>query len=120
MAAHIPNTWLDAYLLEIAGTRMHFCSALPADYAAIAAVELAARAVLPAQHTLADGNVSGRKLITAAQFDVPVTVGGVCTHIVMSNGTDELFRSVTCTPHRLTAGGVFNSPSFELTILAPQ
>ena len=72
MAKLIHNDVFDAALEELATcTNLTFCSAQPANYAGIAAVSLVATTITAgsagADYTIADGDVSGRKLTITAQ-----------------------------------------------------
>ena len=84
---------LDAALnyVKSNGTTLHICSAEPANYAGIAAVELASAPV-----TLtgpADGDTSGRKVTIPAVSDDDVDTTGTATHWALSNGSDTLIAT---------------------------
>lgn len=95
---------MDAMLSSIAtATRLHVCSDQPADYAGIAAVELAVVTLTAGDgngdYTVADGDSSGRKLTVAEQADIAIDTSGTATHIALSNGSDTLLY-VTHAPAR--------------------
>ncbi|MAT95365.1 MAG: hypothetical protein CME59_22565 [Halioglobus sp.] len=108
---------MDAYLSSLEGSRIHFCSAEPADYADIANYELAAQDVVGA-HAKANGDIDGRKTTCPAQTAVPITTSGVASHVVLSDGVGGIARITTCSPQALTAGGTLNSNSFAHTLRA--
>lgn len=91
-----PN-WIDAVYdggLDFVAanvTRVHICSAEPANYAGIAAVELAQYTVAGGNFTKAVGDTSGRKVTLAALSGNLATAGGNGTHTAFSNGTSLLY-----------------------------
>jgi hypothetical protein len=91
----IDDSVLDAALAKIAtGTRFTWCSALPANFAGIAAVMKASIAVTAGagngDYTLANGDTSGRKLTLAAQPAVTLAANGTVTHQCADDGTTLL------------------------------
>jgi len=104
MAKFIPDSYFDTYLQSVEGTRIHICTSQPANYAGIAAVELAA-ATITGSYTLADGDTSGRKNTLPAQSDIPIHTSGTAQHIAISNGSDTLYLVTTCTSQALTTSG---------------
>ena len=90
---------LDAALTKVAtATRMTACSALPANFAGIAAVvkanEVLTAGVGGGDYTLADGDASGRKVTVAAQTALTMTANGTVTHLCLDDGTTLL----ACSP----------------------
>lgn len=118
MAKFTHDDVLDAALAEVAtATRMVVASGQPANFAGIAAVALA-DVVLTAgagngDYTLANGDVSGRKLTVAAQNAVPVDSTGTATHVCLDDGT-TLLQVTTCTSQVLTAGNTVNVPAYDI------
>lgn len=102
----IADTAKDAGLNYIvnAAERLVLCSGLPADYAGVAAVTLAAVAIDNTDFTNADGDVSGRKTTLAAQTCAG-SASGTATHyaIVDDTGT-ELLAAHTMTNVAITNG----------------
>lgn len=94
----------------------HLCSAQPANYAGIAAVSLGSVAMTPnTDYTHADGDVSGRKMTTAAKTNVSVTASGTVTHVALARTSDSTLRAVmTTTPLTVTSGGTVNVPAWVL------
>lgn len=73
------------------GTTLHFCSAEPATYAEIAAVELASAPVTLGANE--DGTPDGRQAEIPAVTGDDVDTTGTATHWVLSNGVDTLVAS---------------------------
>lgn len=101
--------------------RQAACSAEPANFAGIAAVKLAEATVAAGDFTLANGDVSGRKVTIAAKSGVNITTSGTANHIVLHNNVAILDYVTTCTPLALTAGAgnTVNFPSWKIEIQAP-
>lgn len=123
MAKSVHNDVLDASHDKTATcTRQTVCSAEPANFAGIAAVALA-DSVLTAgdgggDWTIADGDVSGRKITVAEQANVPVDTSGTATHIAYDDGV-TLLRVTTCTSQALTAGNTVTVPAHKFEIADP-
>jgi hypothetical protein len=98
-------------------TEIYVTSAEPADYAGIAAVELADGVLDSGDFTIADGDSSGRKITVAEQADLAIDTGGTATHVVVSDGTDIMVT--TCTSQALTGGGTVTIPAFKNEISDP-
>ena len=118
MAKFTDDSVLDAALAKVAtATRMVVTSAQPANFAGIAAVALA-DVVMTAgagngDYTLANGDVSGRKLTVAAQSGVNVDASGTATHVCLDDGT-TLLQVTTCTSQALTSGNTVNVPAYDI------
>lgn len=119
MGKYIPDAVIDLQLDPIQGSHIHVCSAQPANFAAIAGLELAGQ-VIAGAHTKADGDTSGRKSVTPSQVDVPIAASGMGDHVVESNGVDTIVSVTTCTPIALTAGGTVTIPAKDHEIADPQ
>ena len=118
MAKSIPDAIIDAQLDASQGTNIHICSAEPANYAAIAGLELATQ-VISGAITKAAGDVSGRKDIYPAQSDMTIDTTGTANHVVTSNGTDTMYLVTTCTDQALTSGGTVSTNAFDHEINDP-
>lgn len=115
---------MDAMLANIAQSDMlHVCSGQPANYAGIAAVQLASVALTAGagngDYTLANGDTSGRKLTVAAQTAVSITASGTATHIALSDGSATLYYVTTCTSQALTSGGTVDVPAWDIEVADP-
>ena len=122
MGKAYPNPTLDAALAKIAtGINQTVCSAEPANYAGISAVDLATVTL-----TAGDGNgdyviaddTSGRKVTVAAQNGVSIIASGTATHIAYDDGS-TLLAVTTCTSQALTSGGTVDVPSHKFAIADP-
>lgn len=118
MAKAIPNPIKDAMLSQATGSRIHITSAEPANYAGIAAVELAA-ATRAGGQTPAAGDVNGRKLTYGAESAIPITADGTATHVVLSNGVDTMTLVTTCPGQALTSGGTVDTSAFDHELADP-
>ena len=103
------DAMLDAALAYISGTatQLFVCSGQPANYAGIAAVALTGGAI-PSFQSPANGDISGRKLAIDEEVDIPITVTGDATHIVLASSNTFLYVT-TCTLQGLTEGNTVTS-----------
>lgn len=115
MGKNVPDSIIDSQLDLIEGTTLHVCSAEPANYAGIAAVELAKTAI-SGSYTKATGTPSGRQTTCPAQAGLTVDSNGTATHVAISNGSNLLQEVTTCTSQAVTAGGTLDTSSFVHTI----
>jgi len=119
----VHNDVLDAALAKIATcTRMTACSAAPADFAGIAAVALA-DVVMTAgdgngDYTIADGDVSGRKLSIAQQINVDPDATGDATHVALDDGTTLLYVTETNT-FGMEVGTPVTFPGWDIELVDP-
>lgn len=123
MAKFMRDPVPDAMLAKIATcNRMTICSAEPANYAGIAAVTLAQLSLTAGagngDWTIADGDVSGRKITKTAESGISISANGTATHIVFDDGTTLLYGT-TCTSQVLTSGGTVSTPAFDAEIADP-
>lgn len=123
MAKFIHDDALDDLLDAIAAaTRVVVCSGQPANFAGIAAVALADIAVTPGagngDFTIANGDVSGRKLTLAQQTDIDIDVSGTANHISFDDGA-KLLAVTTCTSQVLTDTGTVTIPAFDIEVADP-
>lgn len=123
-----PNSFYDdGSLAQVAlADEMYVCSAQPANYAGIAAVTLVGPITLTpgagnGDFTLADGDVSGRKVTVAAQNGASVGTSGTATEVVLATGgvTDLLRYITTCVPQALTSGNTVNVGAWDVEIEDP-
>lgn len=110
------DTVFDAGLDVIAeSTRMTVCDGQPANFAGIAAVALASGTLDPGDFSLADGDVSGRKVVCAAQADLGVTADGEANHVAFDDGTTLLHVTVLPSPYQqLVDGNTASIASFDV------
>lgn len=120
MAKATPDAILDAMADAIIAvvTLESVCSGQPANYAGIAAVELADVAMGGGDITKADGDTNGRKFTFAQKSAVAIDFSGTATHIAIHSGTTLLYVT-TCTSQALTAGGTVTIPAWKVEIADP-
>ena len=118
MSKFTADSVLDAALDKIAtATILTVCSTQPTNRTeATATFKLADVAMDSGDYSKANGDVSGRKLIVAAQNAVPVDSSGSAQHIALCDGT-ELLHVTTCAAQTLTAGNTVNVPAFDVEFL---
>jgi len=118
MAKSVPDAIIDLMLAEAESTQIHVCSGEPANYAGIAAVQLA-EATISGSYTKAAGDTSGRKNTLPAQTTISIGATGTATHVVVSNNTDTMFLVTTCTSQALTSGGTVDTNALDHEIGDP-
>ena len=123
MGKATPDAVLDTMLDDVAtSTRLAVCSAEPANFAGIAAVLLASVAMTAGDgngdYTVANGDVSGRKLSVLQQTSISITATGTANHISLDNGS--LLKYVTtCDAQALTSGGTVTVPAWDIELADP-
>lgn len=117
MAKAIPDTILDQMLDAAEANTIHVCSAQPANYAGIAAVELATGSI--GAPTAANGDVSGRKNTYPAVTGMTIDSSGTANHVVLSDGSSTMTLVTTCAAQALTAGGTVDTSAFDHEIQDP-
>ena len=123
MGKSISDPVLDAANAKIAtGTRLSVCSAEPANFAGIAAVELADVAMTAGDgngdYVISNGDTNGRKVRVQQQSAVPIDASGTATHIAIDDGA-TLLAVTTCTSQALTSGGTVTVPAFDFEFADP-
>ena len=118
MGKAIPDAIIDLMLAAAEGTHIHVCTAEPANYAGIAAVELAAAAI-SGSYAKAAGDVSGRKNTLPAQTALAIAADGTASHVVVSNNSDTMYLVTTCAAVALTSGGTVDLSAFAHEIRDP-
>lgn len=125
MAKATPDAVLDVFLDNIADNCdvLHVCTTEPANYAGIAALELANVTLTVGDgngdYTIANGDTSGRKLTISQQADIDIDTSGTAQHIVLSNGTDTMYYVTTCTSQALVDTGTVTVPAWDIEIADP-
>lgn len=102
-----PNT-IDLLLGDIRtnANKMILCTQQPTSFAeANATYALASVAMTTADYTLANGDVSGRKLTVAAKSGVSVATSGTGTHVALVDTTNSILKEVTTTSSTAVAAG---------------
>lgn len=121
---YVHDDVLDAAHAEFAeATTMYVCSAQPANQAGIAAVALADIAMTPGlgngDYSIANGDVSGRKVTVAAQNAIPIDASGNASHLAYSDGTRLLRVTDLAATQALTSGGTVSVPAHDVEIADP-
>jgi hypothetical protein len=119
MAKIVDDSVLDAAMNKIkTATRMVVCSSQPANFAGIAAVNLAQVTMAGGDYTTANGDSSGRKVTMAAKNSVSVTATNTATHVSLDDGTTLLYVT-TCASTALTSGNTVNISTWKIEIQDP-
>jgi hypothetical protein len=95
-------------------TRVHVCSAEPANYAGIAAVQLAVYTISGANFTKAAGDVSGRKITLGAQSGNSATAAGNGTHLAFSNGSSTMYGVIAGDGDAISNGQIVNIAAVDV------
>ena len=125
MGKATPDIVFDVLLDYVADNvvRVHVCTTEPANYAAIAALELAIVTVTAGDgngdFVIANGDASGRKLTITQQADIAIDTTGTAAHIVLSDGAAVLYYVTTCTSQALVDTGTVTIPAFDIEIADP-
>lgn len=121
MAKAVDASVLDAALnvLKTTATTMVVCSAQPTTFAeANATFRLAGVAVATGDFTLANGDVSGRKVTVAPKAGVSVATSGTANHVALITATTLLYVT-TCTAQGVSSGGTVDIGTWKAEIQAP-
>lgn len=126
MSKWISDTSLDVFLQGIDDcTLLTVCSAQPTTYTEASSTYALADVALTAgdgngDYTIANGDVSGRKLTIAQQASITIDSSGTATHVALSiSGSSTLVAVTTCTSQVLTAGGTVTVPAWDIEIADP-
>ena len=123
MAKTVADAVLDAAHAEQAlGNQQIVCAGEPSDRADALVRALAAVAMTPGlgngDYTVANGDVSGRKVVHTAKSGVSITADGTADHVAIIDAT-RLLRVTTATPQALTSGGTVSIPAWDAEIEDP-
>ncbi len=126
MAKYANDLVMDAALSYVGDcTILTVCSAQPTTYAEATTTYKLADIVMTAgagngDYTLANGDVSGRKLTVLQQANVDIDSSGTANHVALCiTGSSALVYVTTCTSQALTAGGTVTIPEFDIEISDP-
>jgi len=122
MAKAVHNDVIDAALALVRSnaTRMVALAAQPADYAAANAGALANAAMAPADFTIADGVVNGRRASVAAKADVAVGAAGTASHVALLDAPNtRLLYVTTCPAQALALGSTVSFAAWDIEIGDP-
>ncbi len=121
MAKSVHNDVLDGALniVKNNATLMTLCSAQPTTRtAAVTTYALADVAMSSGDFSIADGDVSGRKMTVAAKNAITVDTTGTGTHVAICDGSRLLYVT-TCTSQAVTSGNTVNIPAWDIEIADP-
>lgn len=118
MGRKVAHPILDLMLSQAEGTHIHVLTDEPADFAGIAALELAS-GVISGSYAKANGGGGGRQNTVPAQSGLNIDTSGEADHIAISDGSGTLFLVTTCPAQTLTSGGTVDVNSFAHTIADP-
>lgn len=120
MAKATPDAVLDSMADTLIAdvTQQFICSAQPANFAGIAAVDLAVAVLDGGDLVKANGDVSGRKVTIPQIADIDILTSGEATHIVLASA-DTLLYVTTCTAQELTDTGTVTAPAWDIEIADP-
>ena len=123
MAKAIHDDVLDAALeyLQTNGDEIVVCDTEPTTYAeAHTTYMLANHALAGGDYTIANGDVSGRKVTIAEQAGITVTNSGTAGFVCITDTVSSaLLLKTTCTPQALTAANTVTIPAFDDEIADP-
>lgn len=120
MSKFVPNATIDKLLEEVATcTRQDVTSdvSTPTDLTNTLA-NVAMVAGDGNDYTIADGDVSGRKVTMAQKTGVAITGTGTALHVVLSLAS-VIKDITTCTSQALTIGGTLTIPQWDHEVLDP-
>jgi len=125
MGKKVHDSVLDGALNEIRNkcNLMTVCAGEPLDFAAAnvgGAAFLADVAMAPTDFTLANGDVSGRKVAVGAKAGVTVDNSGAADHVaLLDTVAGNLLYVTTCTAPDLTAGSTLTFGAWDIEIADP-
>lgn len=124
MAKAVHSDMIDAAFNAVKNSgnlKQVLCSTQPTTYAeANATYKLAEVAMVAGDFTLANGDVSGRKMTVAAKAAVPVLTGGTGNHVaVIDTVLTKVWLVTTCPAQVVGAGGTVDIASYKDEINAP-
>ncbi len=120
MAKSVDDSVLDAAHNEVRnnGNQQLVCAGEPANRAEAISNALMTMAMVPGDYTIADGDVSGRKITVAQKADVNIDVSGTADHVAIISAT-TLLRVTTCPAVTLNMGLTATVASYKAEIEDP-
>lgn len=102
-------------------TKMVVCSTQPTTYTeGNATYALAPVTMSSTDFTVANGDVSGRKVTVAAKTGVSIATSGTALHVcLLFVSSSKLYYVTTCTSQALTSGGTVDIPAWDIEIADP-
>jgi len=119
MAKELHNDVFDAALQKIAtATKLSFCVNQPANYAAISGERIIEAALASGEFTIANGDVSGRKITVHAQTGMTPSANGTVGWAVLDDGS-TLLAATSVTSQAVTTSQTWDSPAFDIELTDP-
>ncbi|WP_416909132.1 MAG: hypothetical protein ACMVO5_05910 [Polymorphobacter sp.] len=121
MAKFASDFVLDASLAAVSqATRIVALVGQPASFAAADAGKLVEAAMAPADFSVGDGDISGRKVAVAAKLGLNVLTPGTADHVALLDDVNaRLLYVTTCPAQLLPSGGTVNIASWNVEIGDP-
>jgi hypothetical protein len=107
MAKFIHDAVIDVALNVIKNyaDKMHICAGQPTDYADVASRSKGNVALDSSDFTLADGDISGRKITVGAQTITP-DADGTVDHVVLVDVSESAIIAIDTIPSKAVVNGV--------------
>jgi hypothetical protein len=118
MTQFIAASILDAALALVRdqSTHLHICTTAPTNYAALAALSLAATPVATGDFAISFGAGNARILTLNARTNVTATISGTATHIVLVNiATQTVLLTSACAPQAISPATPFSLSAFSVS-----
>ena len=121
MSKFCSNPVFDAALAKVStATRMVGVAGQPASYTAADTGRLTEAAAVAGDFTVANGDISGRKVSVAAKSGLAVIAAGTVDHIALLDGVSStLLYVTTCPAQAIVAGGTVSLASWAIEINQP-
>jgi len=123
MAKSVHSDVIDGALNVIKNncTRMVACSAQPTTYAEANATYMLSQVTMASgDFTIANGDISGRKVTIAAKTGVSVVNSGTANHVALLDvANSKLLFVTTCPSQGVSSGGTMDFGSWKDEIAAP-
>ena len=121
MSKFCSNPVFDAALTKIStATLMVATSGQPATFAAATSGTLSQATMAPTDFGIANGDISGRKVVVAAKSGLAVVAPGTVDHVsLLDPSTSTLLYVTTCPAQAIVAGGTVNLASWQVEINQP-
>lgn len=123
MGKFAPDMVMDMGLMWVSGSAQYYtvCSGSPASYADARTNNiLAGIGITSACFTLANGDVSGRKMTVTAKTSASITASGSALAVcILSLTNASILYITTCTEQYLVSGGTVDIPAWKIEIQDP-
>lgn len=111
--ASIPDPQLDLMLAQCEGTNVHVCTQVPTNYTeASVTYNIATEAVSGVNYVKSGGVASGRKNTCTPPTGTTINNAGTATHIAVTNGSNAIVLTTTCTSQVIGESGTVDIGAF--------